>query len=362
MTSLHSGFGTTRLAPTSGISSALIASAHPGEIRNRSPAQREGACDNSLRRWLVWCAFLAFSPFGPDRWETSIAERRAARKHAALRQSRSIARQTGDGRYDNPPNWGKAAAAPRPERTPRSLPAQLERQPELADFCLPTKRAKRRWCGRANKASTPDAEVALRRERLALARRWRSAIWRAAFPLARVVAELTAFADRAASTAGSALRLQSARARTAWMVSLRSRSASRARASLTTPLISTPIFLYDRGAPAAPRPATIRVRAAQRSCTACGCAAFGESTDDGYGPAGSTLRLRPASEKSALLSVPVGSALAHYQGQALAWERAAFTPRPRGRRGHCCRRGFSCRDQAFVWRSQLDFGCHRGDP
>jgi glutamate-ammonia-ligase adenylyltransferase len=67
------------------------------------------------------------------------------------------------------------------------------------------------------------------------------------------------------------------------------------------------------------------------------------------------LRLRPASEVSPLC-VPVGSALTHYQGAALAWERAAFT-RARAAAGDIAAgEDFLTAIRPFVWRGQLDFG------
>ena len=81
-----------------------------------------------------------------------------------------------------------------------------------------------------------------------------------------------------------------------------------------------PILLYDRRTLAA-RAKDDPGEAAQRY-TRRVVKLLSENTPEGY-VLRVDLRLRPAAEISPL-AVPVGSALSHYQGQALAWERAAF--------------------------------------
>ncbi|MEP3303478.1 MAG: bifunctional [glutamine synthetase] adenylyltransferase/[glutamine synthetase]-adenylyl-L-tyrosine phosphorylase, partial [Roseibium sp.] len=79
-----------------------------------------------------------------------------------------------------------------------------------------------------------------------------------------------------------------------------------------------------------------------------------ENTAEGY-VLRVDLRLRPASEISPL-AVPIASAMTHYQGQALAWERAAFI-RSRAAAGDIAAgEEFLTEIAPFVWRQQLDFG------
>ncbi|MEM8726185.1 MAG: glutamine-synthetase adenylyltransferase, partial [Pseudomonadota bacterium] len=79
-----------------------------------------------------------------------------------------------------------------------------------------------------------------------------------------------------------------------------------------------------------------------------------ENTAEGY-VMRVDLRLRPASEISPL-GVPRGTALAHYQGAALAWERAAFI-RARAAAGDvAASEAFLEEISPFVWRHALDFG------
>ncbi|MEO0057527.1 MAG: hypothetical protein RIT17_980, partial [Pseudomonadota bacterium] len=113
-----------------------------------------------------------------------------------------------------------------------------------------------------------------------------------------------------------------------------------------------PIFLYDRER--LPRRASDDPgEAAQRYARRIVSLLSG-NTDEGYALR-VDLRLRPASEISPLC-VPIGAAQAHYQGQALAWERAAFT-RARAAAGDVAAgEAFLATIRPFVWRSQLDFG------
>ncbi|MEM8726089.1 MAG: glutamine-synthetase adenylyltransferase, partial [Pseudomonadota bacterium] len=79
-----------------------------------------------------------------------------------------------------------------------------------------------------------------------------------------------------------------------------------------------------------------------------------ETTGEGY-VLRVDLRLRPASEVSPPV-IPCATALSHYQGAALAWERAAFT-RARAAAGDTgAGEAFLAAIRPFVWRQALDFG------
>ena len=67
------------------------------------------------------------------------------------------------------------------------------------------------------------------------------------------------------------------------------------------------------------------------------------------------LRLRPSPEATPI-ALPVGGAIAYYESQALAWERAAFI-RARAAAGDLdLGRRFLAAIRPFVWRRSLDFG------
>lgn len=67
------------------------------------------------------------------------------------------------------------------------------------------------------------------------------------------------------------------------------------------------------------------------------------------------LRLRPSPEITPIV-LPVGAAIAYYESQALAWERAAFI-RARAAAGHrALGQSFLDEIAPFVWRRGLDFG------
>ncbi|MEL6530910.1 MAG: glutamine-synthetase adenylyltransferase, partial [Pseudomonadota bacterium] len=196
-----------------------------------------------------------------------------------------------------------------------------------------------------------DVSVALRRERLALATTVAIADLAGAFDLDRVVRELTSFADRALDRAiRAAIDERVGDDNTSGFIALALGKQGAGELNYSSDV--DPILLYD--------PETMPRRlgdepgdAAQRYARRI-VKLLSENTVEGY-VLRVDLRLRPASEISPL-AVPRASALAHYQGAALAWERAAFT-RARAAAGDTAAgEAFLKAIRPFVWRSHLDFG------
>jgi glutamate-ammonia-ligase adenylyltransferase len=226
----------------------------------------------------------------------------------------------------------------------------LERLPALADLLAAgNSEAALAWA-RAQ-GDDPDAEVALRRERLALAATLAVGDLAGAFPLAQVVGELTAFADRALDRAiRTAIRERTGEDRADGLIALALGKQGAGELNYSSDI--DPILLFDRER-LTRRASDDAGEAAQRYARRV-VALLSSNTADGY-VLRVDLRLRPASEVSPL-AVPVGAALTHYQGQALAWERAAFI-RARAAAGDMAAgEDFLAAIRPFVWRSQLDFG------
>ncbi|MCZ8368726.1 MAG: bifunctional [glutamate--ammonia ligase]-adenylyl-L-tyrosine phosphorylase/[glutamate--ammonia-ligase] adenylyltransferase [Porphyrobacter sp.] len=230
------------------------------------------------------------------------------------------------------------------------LARALERQPELAALLAAGEcEAALAWARR--QGTEPDAELALRRERLALAAALAVGDLAGAFPLARVVGELTGFADRALDRAirtAIAERTDSDCADGFIALALGKQGAGELNYSSDI----DPILLFDRDR--LPRRASDDPGEAAQRYARRVVALLAGNTADGYALR-VDLRLRPASEVSPLC-VPVGAALTHYQGAAMAWERAAFV-RARPAAGDIAAgEDFLTTILSFVWRSQLDFG------
>jgi [glutamine synthetase] adenylyltransferase / [glutamine synthetase]-adenylyl-L-tyrosine phosphorylase len=246
------------------------------------------------------------------------------------------------------PDWQGALARARAHAP--FLARALARQPELAALLAAGEgEAALAWA--LAQGQHPDAEVALRRERLALAAALAVGDLAGAFPLARVVGELTGFADRSLDRAiRTAIAERTGADSTAGFIALALGKQGAGELNYSSDI--DPIFLYDRER--LPRRASDDPgEAAQRYARRIVSLLSG-NTDEGYALR-VDLRLRPASEISPLC-VPVGAALAHYQGQALAWERAAFT-RARAAAGDVAAgEDFLAAIRPFVWRGQLDFG------
>jgi glutamate-ammonia-ligase adenylyltransferase len=230
------------------------------------------------------------------------------------------------------------------------LARALERQPELAALLSAGDGAAALAWARAQSAHA-DPEVALRRERLGLAAALAVGDLAGAFPLTQVVSELTAFADRALDRAiRTAIHERTDSDATDGFIALALGKQGAGELNYSSDI--DPILLFDRER-LARRASDDPGEAAQRYARRV-VALLASNTAEGYALR-VDLRLRPASEVSPL-AVPVGSALAHYQGAALAWERAAFT-RARAAAGDIAAgEDFLTAIRPFVWRAQLDFG------
>lgn len=230
------------------------------------------------------------------------------------------------------------------------LARSLDRQPDLAEL-LAEGQADAALAWTRSQGEHIDVDTALRRERLALATTVAIADLAGAFPLARVVGELTDFADRALDRAiRAAIAERTGEESAAGFIALALGKQGAGELNYSSDI--DPIFIYD---PAAlPRrdtdePGEVAQRYARRILKL-----LSENSIEGYVQR-VDLRLRPASEISPL-AVPYAAALRHYQGAALAWERAAFT-RARAAAGDVVRgQAFLDAIQPFVWRHALDFG------
>ncbi|HEX4846505.1 MAG TPA: bifunctional [glutamine synthetase] adenylyltransferase/[glutamine synthetase]-adenylyl-L-tyrosine phosphorylase, partial [Novosphingobium sp.] len=204
---------------------------------------------------------------------------------------------------------------------------------------------------RAAGEGAPDTGSALRREKLALATALGVGDLAGAFPLGRVVAELSGFADRALDTAiAAAIRARVPDAEPAGFIALALGKHGAEELNYSSDI--DPILLYD--------PATLPRRerdepgeAAQRVARTL-MQLMSHVDHEGY-VFRVDLRLRPASEVSPL-AIPIGAALTHYESSALAWERAAFI-RARACAGDIpAGEAFLAAIRPFVWRRSLDFG------
>jgi glutamate-ammonia-ligase adenylyltransferase len=230
------------------------------------------------------------------------------------------------------------------------LARALDRQPDLAAL-LHAGEGEAALAWAQSQGQEADAELALRRERLALATALAVGDLAGAFPLARVVGELTAFADRALDRAiRTAIAERTDQDCADGLIALALGKQGAGELNYSSDI--DPILLFDRDR--LPRRASDDPgEAAQRYARRI-VALLSANTAEGYALR-VDLRLRPASEVSPL-AVPVGAALTHYQGAALAWERAAFI-RARPAAGDIpAGEDFLAAILSFVWRSQLDFG------
>ncbi|HEY6816337.1 MAG TPA: DUF294 nucleotidyltransferase-like domain-containing protein, partial [Croceibacterium sp.] len=199
------------------------------------------------------------------------------------------------------------------------LALALQRQPDLAAMLERGEGDAALAAARSAGDGAPDAGSALRRERLALAAALAVGDLAGAYPLARVVAELSDFADRAldrAITDAISRRVPDAEPQGFAGIALGKHGAGELNySSDIDPLL---LFAPDR----LPR----RERdepgeAAQRYARAV-VETLSQQTGEGY-VFRVDLRLRPASEVSPL-ALSFNAALSHYESSALAWERAAF--------------------------------------
>ena len=227
----------------------------------------------------------------------------------------------------------------------------LERWPALAALLESGEgEAALRWAKAAG-AGAKEVGAALRREKRALALVLAIGDLAGAFPLARVMTELSQFADRALDQAIAAAiteRVPGAEPTGFLALALGKHGAGELNYSSDI----DPILLYD--------PVLLPRRsrddpgeAAQRVARSL-MAIMSHVTDEGY-VFRVDLRLRPASEVSPL-ALPLEAALTHYESSALAWERAAFI-RARACAGDVpAGEAFLAATRPFVWRKSLDFG------
>jgi [glutamine synthetase] adenylyltransferase / [glutamine synthetase]-adenylyl-L-tyrosine phosphorylase len=230
------------------------------------------------------------------------------------------------------------------------LSRALDRQPELAEILAAGKGEEALAWSRA-RGENDDKSVGLRRHRLGLATTLAIGDLAGAFSLDRVMEELTSFADYALDQAiRSVIAGRTGEDRSDGLIALALGKQGAGELNYSSDI--DPILLFD--------PETLPRRAkdepgeaAQRYARAI-VKLLSENTGEGY-VARVDLRLRPASEISPP-AVPVSSALTHYQGQALAWERAAFI-RARAAAGDIAAgEAFLSEIAPFIWRQKLDFG------
>ena len=197
----------------------------------------------------------------------------------------------------------------------------------------------------------PDLPVALRRRRLASALVLAIGDLAGAFPLARVLAELTALADFSLDAAiRHAITSRVPDAVPAGFVALALGKQGAGELNYSSDL--DPILLFDPATmPRRPRDdpgeaAQMYARQIVRTLSHVDGEGYVFRID---------LRLRPASEVSPL-AISVDAALSHYESSALAWERAAFI-RARAASGDVALgEEFLAQIRPFVWRKSLDFG------
>ena len=247
------------------------------------------------------------------------------------------------------PDWTDAIA--RAERHAPFLGGLLAREPALAELLAQGRGEEALELAKGAGQGAEDVGIALRREKRALALALAIGDLAGAFPLTRVMSELSAFADRSMHAA-----IEDAICRTVpdcqpggmFALALGKHGAEELNYSSDI----DPILLYD------PELLPRRSRdepgeAAQRAARTL-VQTMSHIDAEGY-VFRVDLRLRPASEVSPL-AIPVEAALTHYESSALAWERAAFI-RARACAGDIAAgQQFLAAIRPFVWRKSLDFG------
>ncbi len=226
----------------------------------------------------------------------------------------------------------------------------LDRQPELAALLAAGNGEAALAAARLAGEGAEELGVALRRERLALALVLAIGDLAGAFPLTRVMRELSAFADRAIDRAvAEAITRRVPDAEPQGFVALALGKHGANELNYSSDI--DPILLYDR-ARLPCRPREEPGEAAQRYARTVQ-ELLARPTAEGY-VFRVDLRLRPASEVSPP-AISFGAALTHYESSALAWERAAFI-RARAAGGDIAAgEDFLGQIRPFVWRRSLDF-------
>ena len=234
---------------------------------------------------------------------------------------------------------------------PDAIARALDRQPALEELLMQGQGEDALEMARRAGEDAPNCETALRRERLALATALAIGDLAGAFPLARVMTELSQLADRALDRAiGEAVSRRVEGAAPAGFAALALGKHGAGELNYSSDI--DPILLYD--------PETLPRRkrdepgeAAQRYARDI-VQMLSANSAEGYVFRGD-LRLRPASEVSPL-AISFDAALSHYESSALAWERAAFI-RARAAAGDvAAAEDFLAAIRPFVWRRSLDFG------
>jgi len=242
-------------------------------------------------------------------------------------------------------NWSEAITRARTHAP--FLALAMQRRPELLALLEQ---------GRGEEALAAASDVqgdpgeALRRERIGLALVLAVGDLAGAFPLPRVMAELSGFADRALDTAmREAVRRRMDDDDFAGFSAIALGKQGAGELNYSSDI--DPILLYE--------PATLPRRAKDEPGEAAQRYARGvvellsQPTGEGY-VLRVDLRLRPASEVSPL-AIPFLGAITHYESSALAWERAAYI-RARASSGDIAAgEAFLAEIRPFVWRRSLDF-------
>ena len=227
----------------------------------------------------------------------------------------------------------------------------LEREKPIADLLADGRGEEALQLARRAGEGVADAGVALRRERRALALALAVGDLAGAFPLSKVMEELSDFADRALDRAiAAAISRRVPDADPAGFIALALGKHGARELNYSSDI--DPILLFD------PEKLPRRERdepaeAAQRYAREI-VRLLSDVTEEGY-VFRVDLRLRPASEVSPP-AISLAAATTHYESSALAWERAAFI------RARACAGDIAAGEaflddiSPFVWRRSLDFG------
>ncbi len=250
------------------------------------------------------------------------------------------------------PDWNSALERARAHAP--FLASAMDRLPELTALLAAGEAEAALAWAKAAGADASEVPTALRRERLALALALGIGDLAGAFPLARVTAELSAFADRAMQAAiDHSIRRYLPGAEPAGFIALALGKHGAGELNYSSDI--DPILLYDPEL--LPRRSSDDPGEAAQRISRTLVETLSAMTDEGY-VFRVDLRLRPQSEVSPL-AIPVEAALAHYESSALAWERAAFI-RARPCAGDIAAgEGFLAAIRPFIWRKSLDFGAIR---
>src|SRR5690606_33212038 len=230
------------------------------------------------------------------------------------------------------------------------LAVALDRQPELAELLAQGDGEAALAFARTAGEGADELGVALRRERLALATALAIGDLAGAFPLARVMAELSDFADRALDAAiAEAIRRRVPEAEPGGFAAIALGKHGARELNYSSDI--DPMLLF------APERLPRRERdepgeAAQRYAQAV-VEMLTRQTGEGY-VFRVDLRLRPASEVSPL-ALSFNAAMSHYESSALAWERAAFIRSRAAAGDREAGEAFLGALRPFVWRRSLDF-------